>query len=89
MQYDAIAPKTRFSERQYSNRNEITRENMMYGQQKKESDFSVKNLLSLKSFFGLVPYVQKVVLMLYLRFGKVCKYTENQCTIIRLLLIPY
>lgn len=54
------------------------------GKQIKKAKIFIVKILALNG----VKYIPlKVVLMLYLQFEKVCKYTENQCTIIRLLLI--
>jgi hypothetical protein len=83
MQYSAIAPKIGKCKGQNSNRYGRTDEKLTGKQIKKARIFIIK-ILALNG----VKYIPlKVVLMLYLRFEKVRKYTENQCTIIRLLLI--
>lgn len=84
MQYGANAPKTVKCKGQDCNRYGRTDEKLTGKQIKKARIFIVK-ILALN---GVKNMPLKVVLMLYLRFEKVCKYAENQCSIIRLLLIP-
>lgn len=84
MQYSANAPKTGKSKGQDCNRYGRTDEKLTGKQIKKARIFIVKTL-ALK---GIKYIPLKVVLMLYLQFEIVGKLTENQCTIIRLLLIP-